>query len=427
MKSLKIVLIAMLVSLVLWNNLWTNYQWTKLQDTIGAYEKFIQKFPQSEYAEAARQRISALNKTSAYVPAGEQATPVSNQHATKEDQQPQDQGASASAEYENWQAAKRSHDINQIRRYRQSHLKGKYADEAKMEIVQIADSQWHIVANSQMESEVSKFVDAYPESTHIGVAKARVEQLRSEHARLQQEERSWQAANASNDIRQFRDYLHSYPNGKHAAEAKKIIVDIADSKWNLIANSRSESEINDFIKEYPESNCLPAAEARIQKLYDDYDWVIQEGTLVAYKRFLQRNPDDSRRAIIEKKLIDLEVAEIAAKNPGSLPPAQRTNADPSSRFAEICIENGTSYELTVRYSGQDSKKISISAGEASALKLPIGAYTVAASVSAANVRDYLGKDALQGGEYSSRFYIRSSFGLPSSFPLMSMGRNACHR
>src|SRR5207237_740973 len=148
--------------------------------------------------------------------------------------------------------------------------------------------------------------------------------------------------------------------------------------------------------------------------------------LLAYRRYLQRNPSDSRRAAIERKIIDLEVAEIAAGDHGTLPAAQRLSSNSYGRFADICVENGTSYELTVRYSGSDSKKIVIPAGETSSLQLAVGAYTVAASVSAANVRNYVGTDTLQGGQYSSRFYIRSSFGLPPS-PVTSSFRNVCRR
>ena len=191
---------------------------------------------------------------------------------------------------------------------------------------------------------------------------------------------------------------------------------MTDIQWTAVADSRSEEQMRNFIKTYPESNHVREAESRIESLYDDFQWVKEKNTLADYRRYLQRHPNDSHQAEAERKIIDLEVAEIVAGDHGILPPAQRvSNADSYSRFANVCIQNDTSYELTVRYSGPDSKKIIISTGGHGSLQLPIGAYTVAASVSAANVRNYAGEETLGGARYTSAFYIRSS-----SMPFVSL-------
>ena len=91
-----------------------------------------------------------------------------------------------------------------------------------------------------------------------------------------------------------------------------------------------------------------------------------------------------------------------------LPRAQPISSDSRSSSAEVNVENGTSYELTVRYSGPDSQKLVIPTGATRSLALRVGSYTVAASVSADNVRNYVGTDTMQGGRYESRFYIETS-------------------
>lgn len=259
-----------------------------------------------------------------------------------------------------------------------------------------------------------------------GPSHSQSENLGAQAARPSQEELSWQAAKASGDVREFRKYLGSYPSGTYAIEAKGDIVAGSDRQWAAIKDLRSEREIANFIKSFPESTHINDAETLRNSLYDDVDWVTKEGTLVAYRRYLQRNPNAALRTTVEKKLIDLEVAEIAAGDHGTLPAAQRVSSNSYGSFSNVCIENGTSYELTVRYSGSDSKKLVVPAGERGSLQLLVGPYTVAASVSAANVRNYVGSDTLQGGEYSSRFYIRSSLGSPST-PIDSVVNNACQR
>jgi hypothetical protein len=87
---------------------------------------------------------------------------------------------------------------------------------------------------------------------------------------------------------------------------------------------------------------------------------------------------------------------------------------------KIDIKNDTRYELTVRYSGEESKKVVIPKGETQNIDLPPGAYRVAASVSAAQVLNYYGNNTLEPGSYSERFYISSEFGsgplqLPDGF------------
>ena len=67
--------------------------------------------------------------------------------------------------------------------------------------------------------------------------------------------------------------------------------------------------------------------------------------------------------------------------------------------------NGTSYTLTILYSGPDSKRLVINAGGTKSVRLKNGQYRVAASVSAANVSNYAGSENLNGGSYNVDYYI----------------------
>jgi hypothetical protein len=230
-----------------------------------------------------------------------------------------------------------------------------------------------------------------------------------ERVRILKENSVWQAAQLSDDLNKLRDYLRVYPDGKYTAEAKARCVNLADQQWNPLIKSRSVGAIRQFLKNYPETTRTEEAEKRIQQLYNDFTWVQEQDTVEAYKRYLESNPQVTNLAAIEKKIIDLEVAAIVAGDHGVLPKAQPISSDSRSAYAEVRIENGTGYELTVRYSGSDSQKIVIPASATKSLSLQVGTYAIAASVSAANVRNYVGTDTMQGGDYESRFYIETSF------------------
>jgi hypothetical protein len=245
------------------------------------------------------------------------------------------------------------------------------------------------------------FIRNHPSTDYADSARERIRILR--------EDSVWRAAQLSDDIHKLRDYLKVYPDGKYTAEAKTQCVDLADQQWKPLTKSRSESAIRQFIENYPETTRIKDAEKRIQQLYNDFTWVQEQDTVQAYKRYLERNPQVANRAAIEKKIIDLEVAAIAAGDHGVLPKAQPISSDSRSPYAEVRVENGTGYELTVRYSGPDSQKIVIPASATKSLSLRVGTYTVAATVSAANVRNYVGTDTMPGGGYESRFYIETSF------------------
>ena len=76
--------------------------------------------------------------------------------------------------------------------------------------------------------------------------------------------------------------------------------------------------------------------------------------------------------------------------------------------SSISIYNRTSYNLTLLYSGPDSKRIVISPNQTGYITLRNGSYKIAASVSASNVRNYAGSENLRGGSYSAEYYIVTS-------------------
>ena len=302
---------------------WSHYQWSSFQDSVRSYEGFVNRFPSSDYADSAKERIRVLR------------------------------------EPEVWSQAKETDQIEALRGYVRVYPDGKHLDDAKKRVTELADAQWKLISDTESKSEVLKFLRGYPETTKTSEAEAR-------------------------------------------------IVTIADGQWRKIAAGRSVPAINKFLGDYPETSMRSEAEQRIQELYNDWNWVREQDSLDHYQRFTARNPNHPERRWIEKRIIDLEVKEIAAGEYGEMPRAQPLSYGGST--VEVEVENSTGYELTVRYSGPDSKKLVIPKGTTQKVSLPPGDYKVAASVTAANVSNYSGTDTMRGGQYSSSFYIESGFG-----------------
>jgi hypothetical protein len=135
-----------------------------------------------------------------------------------------------------------------------------------------------------------------------------------------------------------------------------------------------------------------------------YDEVILSQNIQDIKNFINKNPSHPDIDNLKKHLIDVEVDEIINdEKTGKMPESQKMNFE-TSDVSEINIENSTGCELTVRYSGVDSRMIVINDRNSNSISLNSGYYKVAASACGLN---YAGHESLNGN-YSSEFYVRSS-------------------
>jgi hypothetical protein len=135
-----------------------------------------------------------------------------------------------------------------------------------------------------------------------------------------------------------------------------------------------------------------------------YDEVILSQNIQDIKNFINKNPSHPDIDNLKKHLIDVEVDEIINdEKTGKMPESQKMNFE-TSDVSEINIENSTGCELTVRYSGVDSRMIVINDRNSNSISLNSGYYKVAASACGLN---YAGTESLNG-IYSSKFYISRS-------------------
>jgi len=253
------------------------------------------------------------------------------------------------------------------------------------------------------------FVDRFPSSDYADTAREKI--------RLMNEPDVWLKAKENDQIEALRGYVRVYLDGKYLDEAKRRVTELANAQWKLISKSRSETEIRAFLTSYPETTKTSEVEARLQDLFNEWEWVREQDKLQHYQRFLARNPAHSQAEWISKRIIDLEVAEIASGDYGTLREPELLGY--GGKGASVEIHNRTRYNLTVRYSGKrESKKIDIPIGEIGMLSLPDGEYKVAASVDAANVTNYYGKAFMHVGRFKTSFEI-VTYKSKGSFPFLS--------
>jgi hypothetical protein len=242
------------------------------------------------------------------------------------------------------------------------------------------------------------FVAKWPRSSQSVLARAEIQRLANE---------KWQTIAASNDSRALKQFINDYPEAKELpmADAKLKEIGLFEA-WDKMKNSTDLDALANFAKANQGHETAQLANQLIHALCNDYDWIVRQDKLQTYRAYLKLNPDSPNKAQVEKRIIDLEVAEILAGKHGKLPPSsplQRTGGTET----QMRIENQTSYSLTLRYSGRQSYRFDLRAGEVRDVILAADTYQVAATVNSANVTPYAGKDTLQGGHASTKFYIET--------------------
>ena len=198
-------------------------------------------------------------------------------------------------------------------------------------------------------------------------------------------------------------YLEKYPYGIFSTEAKKLI---EQESWE---NAKKNHNYQSYIDFYPYGEYVSEAKELIEKALwstESSAWkeATDKNTINVYQKYLGLYPHGVHATQAKKRIIDIEVDDIFKGEHGTLPPMDKTSYSYGARSA-ISIYNNTSYTLTLRYSGNESKVITIPAQRTQSVSLLNGNYRVTASVTASNVRNYAGTGELTGGNYEVQYYI----------------------
>jgi hypothetical protein len=210
----------------------------------------------------------------------------------------------------------------------------------------------------------------------------------------------------------YTNYLNKYPYGTYAEKAKETMKKIETAKWNEARKKNTITEYKKYLESYPHG--IYATEA-IEKI-ETAKWNTEpkawsearnRNTATAYKKYLDLYPYGANAQRAKKLIIDREVDAIFGSSYGKLPAMEKRSYG-YGNYSTIHIYNNTSYTLTIRYSGTDSKQVSILPRQRQTVSLQNGSYRIAASVDAANVKNFAGTETLSGGIYDIQYYITTS-------------------
>jgi len=274
--------------------------------------------------------------------------------------------------------------------------------------------------------------------------------------KLTAEEEAWVATRKVNSIEAYSNYLLSFPNSQHRVEATQQIAVLREASfWETVKSTRTIKSFEEYRKKYPQgiyaSNARDSILFLIQEQQINPIWekTLQTNTYHAYRKFYQDYPNtlygksalekmkvldqrawdaaqrlnttDSYNSYLKnvpggqfvnaanKKLIDIEVDRIFRGEHGQLPPMEKLNgySARNSTHSVVQINNDTPYQLTIWYSGSESKKVQLEPKRNSSIKLQRGKYRIAASVKARNVSNYVGEEDLDGNDYQVTYYIEN--------------------
>ena len=222
--------------------------------------------------------------------------------------------------------------------------------------------------------------------------------------------KQYNQARTSHSIGAMENFLSKYPNSKFTKIAQEELHSLYEEQdWDKAKRINTVFSYENFITFYSNSRHVYDARISIFDLKEEQAWrkADKESTLASYKQFVSDFPNGRFANSAEKKMIDIEVDEILAGEHGTLAPMSKTSSGNNhSTTSEIETFNNTKFTLTVYYSGIESKKLILKSFEKKALALPNGSYRVAASVNDKSINNYAGSDKLDGGKYTSEFYIK---------------------
>src|SRR5690606_32212883 len=280
----------------------------------------------------------------------------------------------------------------------------KYVNQAKDKIKELEELQaWNKVRGTNTIYAFENFIQAYPNSKYVLEAKNSITKIK--------EQRDWDEANRIGTVESYKKYLDNYPYGDHYSIATDKLkeLEIIGPEWQKTLKTNTLDSYRLFVSKYPQSSFARLAYQKIEEIeIKEWDNAIKKNTIKSFQDYLTKFPSSEHREEAEKKIIDLEVDAIFSGSYGKLPPMSRSNSNTQYTTTNtIEIHNKTKFNLTIRYSGIESKKIILRADQKRTITLTNGTYRVAASVAASNVQNYAGKESLLGGQYFSEYWIET--------------------
>ena len=406
-KVTKSLLCTVIVLTILSYGANKKFQEVKSSNSILEYERFVDKYPNSKFANQAKEELSILyeqidwkstinsNSISSFN-AFIAKYPFSNY--TKQ----ANENLRFLYEEKDWNYASRTDIITEYNSFLRKYPNSLYSKQAKQKIAKIEElDAWKKSKIINTIYGYQNFITSYTNSKYVFDAKNKIESLKDENA--------WGDAEIIGSLEAYKSYVNSFPYGTKRGKALDKIkeIEVILPEWEKTLRKNNPEAFQNFIQLFPNSFYAEQANNKLNRLeLADWNNAKKRNRISSYRAYISTFPDGIHSEEARKRIIDIEVDAIFKGDHGTLPPMNRISPEYSSSTTnDIEIFNNTIYTLIVRYSGTDSRRIVIEPEKREKLVLRNGSYRVTASVNAQNVRNYAGSEKLEGGEYSSEYYI----------------------
>lgn len=204
------------------------YKQTLNENTISAYEDFINKYPNSKYTENIRILLSKL-----YEERDWELALKNNQVWLYEDfikKYPHSQYVTNAKlnikkleEARDWNYAVVEGTVEAYKKYLMNYPNGIYYKTAQEKIreIEIIIPAWQKTEKTNTYEAYLSFVEKFPDSKYTDIAYRRLEEI---------ERNDWNKASKTNTITAYKNYLLKYPYGSYTDEAEKKIIDLEVDK-----------------------------------------------------------------------------------------------------------------------------------------------------------------------------------------------------
>lgn len=176
------------------------------------------------------------------------------------------QGAAAALSSDElaWLKASSANRLESYRTYLGQFPSGQYKSEALASVERLSGLQtrWQTLERSTNRVALEAFVIEVEDTEYSRLAKQRLIDVHLN------EQRHWNAASEQQQLAQYQAFLASWPEGRHADEARERIRELTEigQAWQSLAGSRDEAQLEAFVKKFGWTEYGSAATARLVSL-----------------------------------------------------------------------------------------------------------------------------------------------------------------
>jgi hypothetical protein len=250
------------------------------------------------------------------------------------------------AEKKMWETVSREKAAAGYKKYLQSYPEGRYAGAAVAILAAIEEREtknqelvfWSSIKESPNPTDFETYLSRYPEGLFVDLATVSIQKLKapaSEAAAIDAELLLWDQVKTSTAISEIQIYIKTYPDGRFTAAARDRIknLTVAENQkqnlevkmWSAVKDSRNVSDFQNFLKAFPDGLFAGIAAARMENLIRVdaesrelafWNTIKESADPKDFNAYLERYPEGqyaehARRLATQLSALQSEQAEVA--------------------------------------------------------------------------------------------------------------------